>query len=94
MPVRDQDVRRWLVVYPGVYGEIRVARGFNDYDIARLYAMQLGQTIRGVKLIANPNKIVELLVGWATNGSVQWSIELWESAMCGVSGEKAGRKAL
>ncbi|HEY8343252.1 MAG TPA: hypothetical protein VIK75_09735 [Calditerricola sp.] len=85
---------RWLVTYPGVYGEVRVAREFDDYDEAEGYASELASLIRGVKLIANPAKVVEVLVTWRAEGAVQWSIELWECAMAGVSGEKAGRKAL
>lgn len=91
MPVRDQE--RWLVVYPGVYGEPRVAREFDNYDEAEDYASELASLIRGVTLIANPANVVEVLVTWQAVGAVQWSIELWESAMCRVSGEKAGRKA-
>jgi len=79
--------KRWLVVRDGRDGP-HVIRQIDDECLAKMYAMQLAYTVRGIRVMPNPARIVEDLLGWDQVGAVLWYAQLWEAIGERVSGER------
>ena len=79
--------KRWLVVRDRKHGP-DVIRQIDDETLARMYAMQLAHTVRDVRVLPNPARIVEDLLGWDQVGAVLWYAQLWEAIGERVSGER------